>query len=260
MATRRMIRQLCAVLLIPLLGGSLFAQAPRVSVSSEPEKELALGAKLAEHIEQRDGRLQDAAILGYVRRLGTKLSGISSRPPLDIRLTGSFEQYATLLPGRILYLSSGLLLRMATEAELAAILAHEQAHSPAMHFWRANTGSIVVSFGDCVLSSPLVPLSWASSMRQFEVQANVIAVRSLRAAHYDPASLFVILSKLVGDDEAWNRAFVSDDLDTARGAVESEPVPAEGYIADSSAFVAMHEEVERIAGVSRQSNITLFRR
>ncbi len=250
---------LCAVLLIAPIASYLSAQTP-VTTTGEAEKEVVLGAELAKHIEQKDGRLQNAGIAGYVQHLETKLAISIPSSPLDIHLTNSREEYAILLPRRVLYFSSGLLLRTQSEAELAAILAHEQAHSPAMHFMHASQAQfILVSFGNCVLSSPLAPWSWASHIRQSEIQANTVGVQYLRSAHYDPISLFAILSKLAYEHEGWNKALVSDDLEAARGALESEPLPPQGYIEDSSAFAAMHDQIERIANVPRQSNITLFR-
>lgn len=229
-------------------------------LTSEPDKELILGTQLVKHIEERDGRLQDAAISNYVQDLAKKLAVATFASPLDVRITGSPDQYATLLPRHILYVSSGLMLRTETEGELAAILAHGAAHSATTHLPHANQPmSVVWSFGNCVLSSPVVPLGWASNLRTAEVQANAVAVQNLRSAHYDPVSLFVVLSKLAYEHAGWEKALVSDDLEAARGIVESELAPGEGYITDTSRFVAIHEKLEQIAGKPRQSNVTLLR-
>ncbi len=234
------------------------AQVQATPPAGEPDKELILGTELAKHIERRDGRLQNSAISNYVQDLARKLAVSTFAFPLEVRVTESPDQYATLLPRRILYLSSGLLLRTETEAELAAILAHEQSHTAAIHLLHAaQPSSIVVRFGDCVLSSPVVPLSWAGNLRRSELRANVLAVRNLRSAHYDPVSLFVVLSKLAYEHAGWEKALVTDDLEAARSIVESEPLPGEGYITDTSGFAAMHEKLERIAGISRQLNVTL---
>lgn len=221
---------------------------------------MVFGIELAKHIEQRDGRLLNAAISNYVGDLAGKMAVPGTVSPLDVRVTGSPDQYAILLPRRILYLSSGLLLRAETEGELAAILAHEQAHTATMHLLHATEArSIVLRFGDCVLSSPVVPLSRASSMRQSELQANMLAVQNLRSAHYDPVSLFVVFSKLAYEHAGWEKALVTGDLEAGRSSVESEPLPIEGYITDTSEFAAMHEKLEQIAGISRQRTVTLLR-
>jgi predicted Zn-dependent protease len=245
---------------ILLAAQAVFEVTAAPPLTKEPDKEAILVTQLVKHIEERDGRLQDAAISNYMQDLAKKLAVATFASPLDVRITGGPDRYAILLPRRILYVSSGLMLRTGTEGELAAILAHEGAHSATIHLLHANPpASVVWGFGNCVLSSPMVPLGWASNLRQAEVQANAIAAQNLRSAHYDPASLFVVLSKLANEHASWEKALVSDDLEAARSIVESEPAPGEGYITDTSRFVVMHEELEQIAGKPSQSNVTLLR-
>ena len=113
---------------------------------------------MAERIDKTDGRLRDAETAAYVQKLANVFAA-SPSSRLEVRLTGSSKLYAVLLPGRILYLSSGLLLRTETEAELAALLAHEQTHTNSGHVLNAaGPKSIIVWLGDCVLAQVIAPV------------------------------------------------------------------------------------------------------
>src|SRR2546423_9444121 len=85
------------------------------------DKDIALGTHVARDLELRDGRLVDATLSAYLDELQKKLATSAGVPPLEIRLTKSPDDYATLLPGRVLYISAGLVLRAASEAELAGL-------------------------------------------------------------------------------------------------------------------------------------------
>ncbi len=239
----------------------LSAQAPSTP-HPEAEKEIILGTALAKNIEQRDGSLNDLLIGKYLRGLAGKLAGAISRPPLEVRVTRSPEQYAILLPRHILYLSSGLLLRTETESELAAILAHEQAHPTTMHLMNASQPASIVTRGpNCVLASPVLAFGWAASLRKSEIEANALAAQNLRSAGYDPVSLYVVLSKLAYEHAGWEKALLAGDLEAGRSTAESEPLPAGGYIVDSSDFAAMHERLQHITGAFREpAKVTLLRR
>ncbi|MFZ0590484.1 MAG: M48 family metalloprotease [Bryobacteraceae bacterium] len=245
----------------------LRAQAATPAPDTQATKELVLGAVLAKNIDQRDGRLNNAAISNYVQQLENELALASATSPLQVRITKATEQYAILLPGRILYLSSGLLLHLESESELAAVLAHEQAHAAAArNRYASNPGSIplLIIGGDCVLSSPAMPFisppSGIAQLRQAEVEANTMALRSLRSAHYDPVSLFSVLSKLAYEHPGWVRALVPSELETGLSEAEAEPLPAKEYITNTSAFAAIHDNLAGIMGVfPPQSSVKVTR-
>ena len=75
-------------------------------------------------------RINDPSIAEYVQRVENRLALAAGVMPLEIRLTRNAKSNALILPNGILYISSGMLDRMASEAELAGLLAHETAHLP----------------------------------------------------------------------------------------------------------------------------------
>ena len=245
------------------IGVPLFAQAPSVPPNAgSPEKIVVLGEKLAEQIDKTDGRVQDPEVTAYVQKLADVLA-VSPAMRLEVRLTGSSKRYAVLLPGRILYISSGLFLRAETEAELAALFAHEQSHTTSLHaIDPAAQKSTIVWLGDCVLTQAIAPVQWASQMRQSELRANLAAVELLRSKGYDPMAVDAVFSKLIYESDGWEKAMPSLDLDAVRTRAASGVPPSEGYVSDSSQFAALRELLESKSTVSSPAhgNVTLRRK
>ncbi len=58
---------------------------------------------------------------------------------------------------------------------------NEQAHTArCAHVSLDPSGSTIVRLGDCVLSSPLIPVIWANDIPLSAIEANTVAVLSLR--------------------------------------------------------------------------------
>src|ERR1700722_14550131 len=89
--------------------------------SSQISKQIAFGKTIATTLEQRDGKLDDAALLNYTRGVMNRVAAAASKTPPEIRITRSDKDYAQLLPTGVLYLSGAMLLRVESEAELAGL-------------------------------------------------------------------------------------------------------------------------------------------
>src|SRR5580704_13121594 len=103
--------------------------APPGGSSSHIQKDWALGQRLAQDLERRDGRINDPAIVGYLQRIENQIALAIGGKPLEVRVTRGSDRYAFLLPHDVLYLSGSLLERIENEAELAGLLAHQLAHA-----------------------------------------------------------------------------------------------------------------------------------
>jgi predicted Zn-dependent protease len=216
--------------LIALAAASLARGQVQDAGSSEIRKQWVVGEHLAKDIGQP---VDDAALLDYLQRIESRIASAVSARPIQIRVTRSLEPAATLLPNRILYLSSGMLARVESESELAGLLAHELAHSQ-----RATAPS-------CVLASrPTID----EQTRDEEVRATGEAVRYMKLAGYDPLSAVEILSKLAYEHPAWGKAIRAEDLLDLRATLESEVAPAGGYALDSSEFIKQHAAIVAAAG------------
>jgi len=202
--------------------------------TSEIRKEWILGEKVAQDLDQRYGRVDDAALLNYLQRIEMRITDAIGADRVEIRLTGSKERLATLLPNRVLYLSGGMLARIETESELAGVLAHELAHVQ-----RGNR-TVEIRFPPCVFDSTVTPRTPVDQMHDEEVRATSDAVGYLKLADYDPLSAVEILSKLGYENPNWGKAIRSEDLLDLRATLEAEGTPAGGYILDSSDFIQWH--------------------
>jgi len=97
-----------------------------------PKKyDIALGKKYAPLIEKHMGGAVDSnSIQQYVESIGQKIARISHLSEFDYHFTAlehdSINAFA--LPGGYVFITKGLLEKIQTEAQLAAILAHEVTH------------------------------------------------------------------------------------------------------------------------------------
>jgi predicted Zn-dependent protease len=220
-------------------------QIPPPGSSSQIQKEFALGRAMANGIERRDSILEDVAIVSYLQRVSNRIAGAAGKKALEIHVTRSTDQYAYLLPGT-LYISSGLLERISSEAELAGLFAHELAHGSAM-VTRPNAGSIPLMTSACVLASPVGGLP-GSTFRDAENQATTAAGGVLKLAGYDPLAMLELLSKLSYEHPALSRAIDPDDLLNLRATIEPQAAPPGGYVINSSEFIEQHARLVATLG------------
>ncbi|QLF68772.1 M48 family metalloprotease [Peteryoungia desertarenae] len=191
---------------------SIFEQAyvPTVGPSSNPQivdevqrgdPRAQLGAR--EHpriVASYGGEYNDAKTERLVARIAGALTAVSENPNQSYRITilNSPAINAFALPGGYLYVTRGLLALANDASEVAAVLSHEMAHVTANHGierQRREEAEVIASRVVAeVLSSDLAgkqalargKLRLAAFSRQQELQADIIGVRTLGEAGYDP--------------------------------------------------------------------------
>lgn len=178
------------------------------------DKERALGRQLAADIEKRRPLLNDAEVDRYLQQLAERLNGNTDGDTSFVvkALADEAPQVIASLGGQ-LYFSSGLLAAVPSEAELAAIMAHELAHIAAKHGIRPATGvlsgaAVPLIFlggwnGICsrFASAGLYPRSYRSAAAEFELEADATARESLALAGFDPGALESDFNRLASGDE-----------------------------------------------------------
>jgi beta-barrel assembly-enhancing protease len=99
------------------------------------DEEIKLGADVSQRVRNRYGVVQDEAVHRYVTLVGTLLVKKSTRPALPFRFivldTDGVNAFAA--PGGFIHITRGALGLMASEAELAGVLAHEISHVTEKH-------------------------------------------------------------------------------------------------------------------------------
>lgn len=90
--------------------------------------------------------VEDPQVVAYVRDLSTGIARHSDlQVPLRVFVLSSKEINAFALPGGLLFVNSGLILKADKESELAGVIAHELAHSAARHGHRLMKRATIAS-------------------------------------------------------------------------------------------------------------------
>ncbi len=170
-------------------------------------QELALGQKNYAPYRQAQGGdyAVDPALTRYVQEVGERLAKVSDRPlPYEFRVINDSTPNAWALPGGKIAINRGLLTELESEAELAAVLAHEIVHAAARHsaqsiergvFLQGALIAAGVALADsdyrdvgllgAGIGSQLIDKKYG---RDDELEADHYGIRYMVRAGYDPAA------------------------------------------------------------------------
>jgi|SRR5579871_139793 len=203
------------------------------------EKERALGEELASQVRSQSTVIDDAGINAYVAQLGQKLA--AALPGSTVRYTfavvdrnlGGSTSEPLALPGGYIFIPSSLLLAARSESELAGMLAHAMAHVEARHGTRQATRAQTDNLATVPLvfvSSPgagdasLLPAGLRNAQREFEKEADQIAVAILARTGYDPEALANYIARAQYDAAAASALPPRDERVAAiRAAIQQGP-------------------------------------
>jgi len=172
-------------------------------------EELRLGAEVSARVRERYGVAQDAAVHRYVTLVGTLLVKKSTRPNLPFRFivldTDGVNAFAA--PGGYIHVTRGALGLMATEAELAGVLAHEISHVTEKHTIEAiqKNKLIQITAEESITKNPemwnkLVDVTSDLVMAGFgrgeEMESDRDGLAMAEAAGYAPGGLGGFLTRL----------------------------------------------------------------
>lgn len=180
------------------------------------DKEISLGAQLAEDVRRESKVLDSDLAQGYVARLGRQLALQVGGP----NFTYSFTVLADLpggmiddpthepmaLPGGPIFVPASLILEAQSTAELAGMLAHAIAHVANRDCTRSATRTDLMQIGGAAALEPqgcwtsragqAVPLGYISFQRAFERSADYLAAQTMAKAGYDPAALAAYIRRV----------------------------------------------------------------
>lgn len=264
----RMGLKLCACLagLIVLLAvsGCAVPVIPGQQVSTQPltlEEEKALGKRAHQQlVQQMGGVYPDRELNIYVNRIGQWLAAKSERPDLEyhFQLINDSTPNIFSLPGGYVGITRGLMIRLQSEAQLAAVLGFEIGHVVAQHHLQGiapeNLRERPVSLIDrlstdsdyaaLVSSLPRVGIELIekSYSRGHEQVADRMGIDLMVAAGYRPMvavevlELFLEKQQVEGEGELRSlfrsHPFSEKRLKEARGYVESRYPDCGGRIGE----------------------------
>jgi len=165
-------------------------------------------------IEEFGGAYDDPEITKYVDSIGQFLASTSERPDLKFTFTvlDSPVVNAFALPGGYVYITRGLLALANSEAEVAGVLGHEIGHVTARHSAQRYSQAMLANIGLMGVaiatgSSALANLAGAgasvylqSYSRDQEYEADILGVRYISRATYDPQAMASFLNSLLADN------------------------------------------------------------
>ncbi len=112
-------------------------------------QDIEIGRKYAPEIEkQLGGRIDDESLQNYINSIGQKIARISHKPSWEYHFVAVEDKSinALALPGGYIFVTKGMLEKLTTEAQLAALLAHEIVHVTARHSSAAISRQMGLSF------------------------------------------------------------------------------------------------------------------
>lgn len=174
------------------------------------EREVRMGKSIARQVENRFELLEDEEMQNRVKRIGERLSRVCDRRDITyyFKVLDEEEVNAVSLPGGYIYINRGLIEKVESDDEIAAVIGHELGHIAARHAVKRLQGSLgyfalsvliagtggsrELSRGANVAFNELL-LSYS---REDELLADRLAVRYMRRAGFDPRAMLSLLEKL----------------------------------------------------------------
>jgi predicted Zn-dependent protease len=188
---------------------------------SNTAQEITLGSQaMSEIARQYGGEIDQPVIANYVEEIGERIvhRSAASQSPYQYEfhvLADPLTVDAFALPGGQVAITMGLLAKLTSEAELAAVLSHEVGHIVGRHgtehlakqrFARSLVKAIgsspfdpsrpYVGEGSAAVTSAVAQVVTMRFDREDELEADALAVRFMDQAQYDPNGMAELMQRL----------------------------------------------------------------
>ncbi len=199
-----------------LLAASLALTTACGTLSVDEEKNL--GRQVQRQVAKEVTLMRERVTVNYVRKLGDRLAAAGRPTPFEFRfyVVESEDLNAFAIPGGAIYVNTGLIQAVANASELAGVIAHEIGHVTARHTAQIanrqrNTGFVAqaativfaVLTGNYYaanageLAARVAATAYVSQFsREFEREADELAVETMVRAGYDPNGLVTMFETL----------------------------------------------------------------
>jgi len=177
------------------------------------DKELTIGDTFASEFDASVRLVNDASAIGMINRIGQNLATHSDlKIPYHFKILDNDGMDVLAFLGGRIYVNKGIIMAAGNEAELAGAIAHGIAHIAARHTARLMDREASL---DVQVIRGIIDWHWSSlarvrlapglmepegvteTKREFEGEADQLAVQYLWTADYDPNAYTVLLEKLM---------------------------------------------------------------
>lgn len=203
---------LLAILFLCATLTSSEANASPEPTSKTIKKEIKMGEKAISEIEKHFPRVLDPNIEAHLTMIANKLIPFMQRNlDYNVRILEMKEPNAFSLPGGTTYMSTGMLSFLKSDAEIAAILAHEFVHADRAHVLVQNAknsklniitliGIIAASQGAGVpallMSNALQTAIMNTYSIEMEKEADAKGIDIMYRAGFNPSAMLTTMERL----------------------------------------------------------------
>lgn len=175
------------------------------------EKEVHLGNAMAKEIEKKNKLVDDPLVQNRVEEMGKKIVAVCDRQDIDytFKVLDEDEVNAVSLPGGHVYIFKGLIDKVNSDDQLAAVIAHEISHIVARHSVKKLQG--MQAFNILRILTSQIPSGGAEVGgaadvaftelilgygREDELLADQLAARYTKRAGFNPGGMISFLKRL----------------------------------------------------------------
>lgn len=214
--------------------------------------ENSVGTALAEDLKSQSNVVTNPQQLAYVKDIGQKLAELMGRTDFiyEFNIIEDPSPNAAAYPGGKIFIHTGMLQLIDSEAELAGILSHEIAHAVLSHGYTGIAETALTSAGGGIASGLLSDVLGVDQKitntatnfggvllnkefsRDKEEQADVLGLRVLDAAGYSADGLYNVmakLSQLEGESDWAESLLASHPASEERMLYLEELIQSKGY-------------------------------
>ncbi len=178
------------------------------------EQELAMGAEAHRSVLKQQKKYNNPGLQRYVNGIGQALARQSHRSNIRFTFTvlddPSVNAFA--LPGGYIYITTGIMAYLNSEAELAGVLGHEIGHVTARHGVQQQSAGIATAILVDLISKKAKSVNQKSLSqfgtalirgygREHELQADKLGAEYLARVGYQPQSMIDVVSVLKAQEE-----------------------------------------------------------
>ncbi|MBQ4418832.1 MAG: M48 family metalloprotease [Synergistaceae bacterium] len=180
----------------------------------ELRREVAIGRRALKQIEESWPLTSDPIVEARLTMILNRLEPhMTRRIPYEIRLIKTDVKNAFCLPGGLIFFTTGILNLLKTDAELAAVMAHEMIHADRKHSLRMAAESNKVTLGALAVmllsQGAAVPIILAQVAQiaimnsytiELETEADSLGLDALIDSGYPPGGMVTLMEKFLNEE------------------------------------------------------------